>query len=401
MTDTPIPAVEVQGLETATANFETLLTADGNNRGPLWLAWHYLQVYSTWGLRVPNSEAQLSTKLGIADPGSYAFFPGMLESYQKVYNASKFFQEDVFPKVVSLGQALKNFGEQATNDGGNMFSAVVSLVDTGDSANALTLLNDLQQEAKTNAASAGEVTKKLNAYADQLTAAEKALADTGSAVNQDSRTSQDRIGVLSAGEDVPGSIAYLKKSMVAINEEYMHDVVVASTTPTYGWWIPFGTIAAAIVAGVYGDRAMKALAEYEKTKAVMDSESHELTIALATFNVQQLAQEGVSRAYANTQVAISQTNLVQNAWEGISSNLEAVRDKLLNMTTITDDDVKIRAKALVKNYAKIARDKWSQLMPAILELTENPYIVVEFDEAKVNQLIADIKSELNHEFSNN
>lgn len=54
-----------------------------------------------------------------------------------------------------------------------------------------------------------------------------------------------------------------------ITQEYPHDFPSA-------WLWPFGTIAAASVAGVYGDKAVKAKSAYEAAKATLTSKSEEI-----------------------------------------------------------------------------------------------------------------------------
>src|SRR5579885_707842 len=58
----------------------------------------------------------------------------------------------------------------------------------------------------------------------------------------------------------------LQREIASLNEEYSHQVVVAATTPTYLLVWPLGLIPAAIVAGIYGDRAVKTKRKIEETQ---------------------------------------------------------------------------------------------------------------------------------------
>jgi hypothetical protein len=53
----------------------------------LWYSWRFLQIYSTWGLRLPNTEASLKLRLGMSDPGQFSFFNGMKEAYNEIHEA--------------------------------------------------------------------------------------------------------------------------------------------------------------------------------------------------------------------------------------------------------------------------------------------------------------------------
>lgn len=400
-TATGIELPDILPMDTATADFQRILMTNNQKRGDLWLAWHYLQVYSTWGLRLPVSEAMLKLRLNITNPGDYSFFPVMLESYQGVFQASNYFKQEVFPAMVSMGRSLNNFAQDASNQSGAIFSSIIDLVDAGDTHSALELLADLQQQATDNSAKAGEVGKMLGTYSAQLTTAEAALTNTRKVIDASNQVNDARITELQGGDDVTGSIANFTKLMEINHQEYDHDVIVASTTPTYAWVFPFGTIAAAIIAGVYGDKAVKALEAYEKMKAKVAAATQELTIALSTQGIQNLASKGVKNVLEQTELAISHTVTVQNAWASVAGNLDLVKNKLLSMTDNSDETTKLKSQVVIKLYAKQAADKWDELMPAIKELTDNPYIIVESEDVDSATLLATLRAQVNTQAAQN
>jgi len=53
----------------------------------------------------------------------------------------------------------------------------------------------------------------------------------------------------------------------ANKDEYNQDTIIASTSVTYAWLWPFGTIAAGTVMGIYSDRAIKAKQLYEQEES--------------------------------------------------------------------------------------------------------------------------------------
>lgn len=412
----------LQDLQTTIDTFEGVLKTGSSNKGSLWMAWHYLQIYSIWGLRLPTSEISLIKTLGIDkneeadrnDPslsiihqvGTYSFFPAMLESYQKVYEASAYFNSEVFPTVVSqIGNALKNFAKSASEDQEAVFSAILKMIKQNDTDSALELVIDLQKKADENVGLAENVADLLSTYATKLTEAKSALETADGQISEDDKVNDDRIAQLEAGSSTTGSIEYLKYVKDLQDAEYKHDVLVATTSPTYSWvgWplFPFGLIAAAIVAGIYGDRALKMLAEIEKQEALIKTASLELQIAKAVQAVQHNANTGVEKAQEFTDTAIVQTNIVRNAWLGISSNLQAVKDKLTLMTNTADGDANLRAIALIQTYANVAGKRWAELMPAVNQLTDEPYITVKQEDVSIAELIAEIKENLAANPANN
>ncbi len=90
---------EIVVLNKACSEFDAALRASDTNRGPLWRAWHYVQVYSTWGLRIPSENGSLKTYLRIDDPSNYPFFGTMLQAYGLIHASSKEFQTKLFPKL--------------------------------------------------------------------------------------------------------------------------------------------------------------------------------------------------------------------------------------------------------------------------------------------------------------
>ncbi len=61
-------------------------------------------------------------------------------------------------------------------------------------------------------------------------------------------------------------IGQIQSAAVSIEDqwaEYKHDVIVASTTPTYTWVPFYGWIAGPVVAGIFGAKAVEALKQIQ------------------------------------------------------------------------------------------------------------------------------------------
>ncbi|NUO00920.1 MAG: hypothetical protein HUU01_09940, partial [Saprospiraceae bacterium] len=221
--ETTPEGLQDQDLQATIDTFEGILKTGNNNRGSLWMAWHYLQIYSIWGLRLPNSEISLIKTLGIDkneeadrnDPslsiihqvGTYSFFPAMLTSYQKVYEASAYFNSEVFPTVVlQIGNALRSFAKAASEDQEAIFSAILKLIKQDDTVGALELVTDLQQKADDNVGLAEHVNVLLNTYAARLAEAKSALETADGQIDEDDKVNETRIAQLEAGSNTEGSI---------------------------------------------------------------------------------------------------------------------------------------------------------------------------------------------------
>lgn len=391
-------------VDTIMTNFEQILIAKegaGNtNRGPLWYAWHYLQVYSYWGLRQPHTDADLKLTLGISNPAAFGFYGSMRDAYQEINSACSDFISKIFPNVVELGTDLHTFATEASSRDQGIFSAVRDLLNEEPNAErareneqaAIELLTDLQAKAKQNADKAGAVKLELAAYKTKLVTADEQLKRVQKAIDSDSRTSQATIDKLSGDVNKAGSLAAINKQIADLQKEYTQDVTIAATTPTYAWvvWplppIPVGLIAAVTVASVYGSRATDLLKQIERLEKDYKKASEELTTAIGAHNVQRTAKTCVTEASANTDKAIIHTTTVQNAWEGIATQLGVIKDKLLGSTRTNNGQTVLSAKAVIRLYLSQAATAWDRLMPPLTELTTNPYIVVKDKQVSLRDL---------------
>ena len=360
----------------------------------LWYAWHFLQVYSNWGLGIPHTEASLKLQLAISEPGQFVFFNVMKEGYNEIHEACGEFVSEIFPKVIEVGTSLLHFASDASTGDGELFSVLIELIDTNDTNGALELIGDLQETAKANKKKAEDVGKLLGRYKGKLASAKAKVNLTQKQVDEDEKTSQAAIDKLAAGADQEGSLAQLNQLLGSKKDEYTHNVLVASTTVTYFWVaFPGGLIAAATVAGVYGDKAVKTLNDVHRLEDEIKKGNAELKTAIEVNKIQRAAFTSLAETQHYTDLAIVHTTTVQNAWQAIFDNLKVVADKVAKMTT-GDEQTVLQNQTLVKNYAKNAGEKWALLIPPLKELTRDPYIVVAEGEKSLGELATEVQKEI-------
>ncbi len=373
--------------------FQQVLGSDPDGKGPLYIAWQFLQVYSVWGLRLPTTEADLKQVLGISDPSAYVFFDPMEQAYKEISDTSKSFLSDVFPEVVALGNTIHSFAKDATGKDGT-FSAVNDLLDQTppDGDDALALLQDLQTQAKNNATKADEVATKLSAYKASLTKASGDLTAVQTKVETDAKTKQSTIDTLSSNDPkLTGSIANLNQVLADKQDEYNQDVIVATTTVTYAWALfPVGLICAASVAGVYGQRAVDALNAVDKAKQAAQNANQELASAVATHSILQTADKGVTNALTHTNDAIGYTTTVQNAWNQLDSDLNTILTKV----DFTTGENGLKAASVIKIYLKQAMNAWQDLLTPLDVLTKDPFITVAPGTLSLGDLAKQVESYL-------
>ena len=391
--------------------YQSLMNMSGQSSlDSLKAAWNYLQVYSTWCEKLPNTEANLNATLKISSSAPYSFYPAMLDAYQSTSKTGFDFLNNIFPKVVNIGNDLQSFAQTAgsTADEGGIFASITTILDTitptTDPADAnniiqkqvLPLLQALQAMADQNESDAKEVVTLLSKYKSDLNSADQKLSTVDTEVTNDASVSQATIDTLSGGPEIQGSIAQLEALKKDQQAEYQKDVTIACTTVTYAWVgfpiCPVGLITAATVAGVYGKKATDMLKQDNETSDLITTDQNELATAISVHNVQSLAKSGLDSAVKYTDQAIVQTTTVQNNWNTISSNLLNIQTELNNTTFGQGSDEKARGKILINVFLKQATTHWQTMIPLVNALVANPYIAVISGDVSATDLLKKINS---------
>ena len=205
--------------------YQSLMNMSGQSSlDSLKAAWNYLQVYSTWCEKLPNTEANLNATLKISSSAPYSFYPAMLDAYQSTSKTGFDFLNNIFPKVVNIGNDLQSFAQTAgsTADEGGIFASITTILDTitpttppADANNiiqtqVLPLLQALQAMADQNESDAKEVVTLLSKYKSDLNSADQKLSTVDTEVTNDASVSQATIDTLSGGPEIQGSIAQLE-----------------------------------------------------------------------------------------------------------------------------------------------------------------------------------------------
>jgi len=361
--------------------------------GPLWYAWHYLQVYTHYGLQLPHTQATLKLQLGISDPGRYTWFDPAVEAYDTIYQASQHFIGAVFPGVVGLGNDLMSFAQEATGKDGN-FSAMIDLLDDNEDQAALELVDDLRTKAIENSKKAAQVATDLGTYKGKLVTAIGQLSNVKTKINQDDQVSQKTIdGLLSQDPKSSTSIKAVEKFLADAKANYEHNVVVAATTPTYAWVLPTGLIAAIVVASIYGKRATDEKAAIDSYESQLKQMALKLRTAIETRSVLEAADYGISNALSKTELAERDATTVQNAWNQLVKGVDEIKTKISGMLREQDGQKKLATKRTIQLYAKQAADKWEPLVPVLHDLTDEPYISIRQSKPTFGEMLTEIKNE--------
>lgn len=345
--------------------------------GELEHAWHFLQVYCGWGLRLPTDDSDFQNMLNTKEVASFRFYPTMKDGCTILKTQCRSFTTDLLPKMVQVGNDLSRFANSARNDDGQMFKIVIELLegDSPDPASAIDLIKSLQGDAKTAISNADAVQAGLGKFKSDLTSGSQKIALSHEAIEADDKTNRATMDKLTSDDpELAGSLANLEKLRKEATDRYSHDVKVAATTPTYAWVTVFGLIAAAVVAGIFGDKAVKDLKKIDELDEKIKNAKDELARAVAANNTYSLADTAVVKIAQYTDAALDATTRVQNGWNAILKGLGDVSTELARTMTTDDEAEKLRATTLVKKFLQRAEEKWRGIAPTLGLLTQHPYV---------------------------
>ncbi len=142
------------------------------------------------------------------------------------------------------------------------------------------------------------------------------------------------------------------------------------------------------------------LKKIEQDQAEIDKAENLKTVAENTRRVQNLAKEGVDKATEYTDYAILQVAEVEKGWDGIATSLGVILAKLNEMTTTVNGEVRVRARRLVKDYARRSGQYWLALWDPIVQLTSDPFIVVEDGNLSIAEFIARVEESITTDAAN-
>jgi hypothetical protein len=290
--------------------------------------WVAIQVYVNNGLALPTTADAFKASLGSGAPSDLTDFTKLISAYATLHDHVNTWQTDTYPATVSLASDIHQYALNAPTYYNPILPLAQTLSSNPDDQNAAkelaALLGVLSKAAQTNHDRAAAVADKIKTFADQT------LADRTTLSGPDGNSGlqkyySDEYGADSADVmDLTKKLADQQKALADANAEYDHDVVVAATTPTYAWVWPFGTIAAAVVAGVYGKRATDALAAGRAAQALIDTYSAKLAADAKMMIAINTTEAGISNILNKLNAALPIIQKIQGVWGAIRDDLNGI-----------------------------------------------------------------------------
>ncbi len=300
--------------------------------------WIAIQTYTTDALALPTTDETFRNSLGPGAPQNLSDFKRLIEAYYAINQHVNHWEKTVYPASVDLASDVYQYG---TNKAPVFYPPILKEAqileqNPGDEGakNALkAILDNLKADAQAKADKAAGVAKQIADFAADT------QDDQSTMIGPDGHAGlvkyyNDKYGSTSAEvAELTKQIEAQRLILKSANDEYDHDVVVAATTPTYAWVWPVGTIAAAVVAGIYGKKAVEALDEARAAQAKINTLTETLTADANLLVAINSAQIGMNTIVRDVAAALPVIQKIQGVWGGISADLGSI-------SRLIDDDIR-------------------------------------------------------------
>lgn len=334
--------------------------------------WVAIQTYVTDALALPITDDEFRKSLGSGAPKDLADFVQLIGAYKGIHDHSKTWQDTTFPKTVALANAVVQYGR---NTAPVYYPPILTEArklaanpDDQEAKAALkAILDALQKEAQKYATQADDAVKEVKKFADDTQADKDKLVgpkgDGGLVKYYD-----DRYGKVSKEvEDLTKEIVAQRLILKSANDEYDKDVVIAATTPTYAWLYPVGTIAAAVVAGIYGDKAVKALERARAAQRKIDELNDKLAADANLMNSIHRASFGMNYITRSISTALPVIQKIYGVWGGIAADIGQI-------VTLIDTNIREVPPIIMNLGVELAIKSWANVAAAADAYRVNAYV---------------------------
>jgi hypothetical protein len=332
-----------------------------------------VQTYVDSGTRLPSSEQEMQLKLGI-NAEDVKEFTDLIAAYKNVNDHCAYFKSTIFPMSVGLASDIVSYNTKVLTYYGALKTLILQWQDGtigGDLAKKKfqQILGNLRDQAKGYSDTAGVVKQKMIDFTEETKNDQSILQPI------DERYKAKYQG---KGGEVDTFMKEIQNDTDQIklwNKEYEHDVTVAATSATYAWIFPVGTIAAAIVAGIYGKKATDALNNVHSYQDKLQAAEEGLRRALNLLHDLKLCTDSLDGILDSLNKALPVLEKMEGIWGAISDDLNNIVNQIL------DKDIG-QADLFIKDLGvDEAITAWEKVSRIADNYRMNAYITVTTEEA--------------------
>ncbi len=328
-----------------------LQTGSGNPFVLSQTEWISIQKYVQDALALPLTQDQLRPILNVDSSVPIDMFDDMLTAYKALNEHCSTWKNTTFPNIVDLANDIVHYNTKVPVYYGGL-QKVVDQYNASPSDELLkeitAIITNLASDASARATKAQGAADSIKAFADTTRIDQTTISNLYADYQKQYGSSSDEMKTLQ--DDIRAQ----KLIIESADAEYRHDVTIASTTPTYAW-VPFiGWIAAAVVAGIYGHKAVEALHERDDAQHQLDNDNDTIRRDTNVCFMITNAKEGLQQILSDIQGALPVIQKIQGAWSAISSDLN-------NLVITIQTDIAQALPILMGLGIQEAISQWAQL----------------------------------------
>jgi hypothetical protein len=335
--------------------------------------WLTIQVYVENALRLPITEAAMRSAVQLLPADSFEPFRAIVEVYAQIYAHCKEWRDETFPESVTLAGDIVSYNRAVPRYYGGLLPHINALIKDPDDAaamkNVTAILTRLSGEAATRAAHAARVADMVERFAEATEADQKKLGTPGNPGLVDEYRKSH--GAQSAeAKELEAKLAEARRLMQEAHDEYVRDTIIAATTPAYLWVPVAGWMIAPVVAGVFTDKALKALRLEERARAEVDRLQGRIAQNVRVMHHIELAQAGILKIKDSMDAALPPIRKIRDTWSTIAADFKDLIGQLEQSRE--DADLPQTLKAEIE----LEIDTWAALAKRADEYRTNAYITV-------------------------
>lgn len=294
-----------------------------------------VQTYARNALALPKTMDELRSMLGPDAPSDLGEFQPLVDVYHSMFEASTKWNDQTFPATVRLASDLVQYGRKVPKYFGALREHADRLAMNEDDAvsknKLVAILGNLEQDARRMQERAAAALAGVREYAEiSQRDADTLVVRNGGGLLQKYQNKADAVNSRVAA--LRAELAAHQESLRAANEAHAHDATVAATTPAYAWIFPFGLIAAAVVAGVYGKKATDAASAAKRLENEIQSLSGDAAAQMKTVASLQMASISITRITTALAAALPVLRTIEGFWS-------AIADDLAEIARLIQDDI--------------------------------------------------------------
>ncbi|KAL1662886.1 hypothetical protein GGF50DRAFT_103618 [Schizophyllum commune] len=319
------------------------------------------------GVLLPVTEDAYQQRLQISDDTAgklSGVIKPLVAAYDTAQKNCQKFKDQTYPSIADLSSDVYSYAQDAggTVDDSyyvNIINWIKQLSKSTDPDEQAELKGAIDAVIDKQVADIQALQDRANAAVADLQAFEGLAKIDKSALTTRSNAVKDKLdtAVGSLG-DLNTQLQHYRDELTADMAEYEHDKLVAETSASYCWIGLFGLIAAAAVAGIYGDKAAKMAQRIDKVRQLIKDWEGKVKDETRIVSDLGAIDSDVGSILGKIKPAIEVIQKMEGIWSAIANDLKNIKEAV-------QKDFKIANEIVAKLEATKLVAKWNDLKDSV------------------------------------